>query len=301
MYEAFYGLSEKPFSLLPDPDFLFLSHRHRKALNMLEFAVLGQASFTLITGEVGTGKTLMIKHFLRRIGENANIGLIESTHHGFGSLLDWMLSAFGVDDHSRKPAVRYQKFIEFLEAEHAAGRRSFLIIDEAQNLSMKALEELRILSNVNLEKKPILQVILAGQPELLEKLNRPQLRQFAQRISVSYQLSAFTPQETRDYIRYRVTQAGGNANLFDIEASTAAYWFSQGIPRLINLVCDSALVHGFGEGWNRISLRCMLEALETLQTGGLNNLPGIVGTVDRHQLSADIRNMAEKIRVGVPL
>ena len=177
MYESLYGFLEKPFSLLPDPDFLYLSGRHRRALNMLEYAILGQAGFTLITGEVGTGKTLLIKYFLRKIGDQAKIGLIENTHHEFGSLLDWMLCAFNLDGRLRKKASRYKELVRFLESENAAGKKTFLIIDEAQNLSMKALEELRIFSNINLEKKPILQVFLTGQPELLTKLNRPELRQ----------------------------------------------------------------------------------------------------------------------------
>lgn len=298
MYESLYGFREKPFSLLPDPDFLYLGSRHRRALNMLEFAVLGQAGFTLITGEVGTGKTLLIKHFLRKIGDQATIGLIENTHHEFGSLLDWILSAFGLDDTVRKKASRYKQFTRFLESENAAGKRSFLIIDEAQNLSMKALEELRIFSNKNLEKKPILQVILCGQPELLKKLNRPKLRQFAQRISISYQLSPFSLAETRDYIRHRLKRAGGNANIFSDEACAAAYRLSQGVPRVINLVCDAALVFGFGEGVNRIGLQSILDVLETMQAGGLSNLPGITDDFDKEELIAEINILTGQLWAG---
>jgi len=296
MYESLYGFTEKPFSLLPDPDFLYLSGRHRKALNMLEFAVLGQAGFTLITGEVGTGKTLLIKHFLRKIGDQANIGLIENTHQEFGSLMDWMLSAFNLDSEARKKASRFKQFVDYLKSENAAGKKTFLIVDEAQNLSMKALEELRIFSNINLGKKPILQVFLSGQPELLKKLNRPELRQFAQRISVSYQLAPFSLAETRDYIRHRLTRAGGKANIFDDEACAAAYRLSQGVPRMINLVCDAALVFGFGEGLTRIGLQSMLDVLDTMQAGGLNNLPGGSDGLDREKLIAEINGMTNQLR-----
>lgn len=298
MYESLFGFLEKPFSLLPDPDFLYLSGRHRKALNMLEFAVLGQAGFTLITGEVGTGKTLLIKHFLRKIGDQANIGLIENTHQEFGSLMDWILSAFNLDGETRRKASRYKQFIRFLESENAAGKKTFLIIDEAQNLSMKALEELRIFSNINLGKKPILQVFLSGQPELLKKLNRPELRQFAQRISVSYQLSPFSLAETRNYIRHRLTRAGGNANIFDDEACAAAYRLSQGVPRVINLICDAALVFGFGEGITRIGLRSMLDVLDTMQAGGLSNLPGVSDDLDKEKLIAEINVMTGQLWAG---
>jgi len=298
MYESLYGFGEKPFSLLPDPDFLYLSTRHRRALNMLEFAVLGQAGFTLITGEVGTGKTLLIKYFLRKIGTEANIGLIENTHQEFGSLMDWMLSAFDLDEGPRERASRYKRFVRFLEAENASGKRTFLIVDEAQNLSMKALEELRIFSNINLGKQPILQVILCGQPELLTKLNRPELRQFAQRISVSYKLSRLNLSETREYIRYRLKRAGGNANLFNDEACAAAYRLSQGVPRVVNLICDAALVFGFGEGVSRIGLKSMLDVVDTMQAGGLSNLPGIADDFDKEELIAEINVMTGQLWAG---
>lgn len=298
MYETLYGFDEKPFSLLPDPDFLYLSARHRRALNMLEFAVLGQAGFTLITGEVGTGKTLLIKYFLRKIGDEANVGLIENTHQEFGNLMDWMLSAFDLDEGARERASRYKRFVRFLEAESGAGRKTFLIVDEAQNLSMKSLEELRIFSNINLGKKPMLQVILCGQPELLQKLNRPELRQFAQRIAVSYKLSRLNLAETRDYIRYRLRRAGGNANLFNDEACAAAYRLSQGVPRVVNLICDAALVFGFGEGVSRIGLKSMLDALDTIQAGGLSNLPGIADSFDKEELIAEINVMTGQLWAG---
>lgn len=298
MYETLYGFNEKPFSLLPDPDFLYLSDRHRRALNMLEFAVLGEAGFTLITGEVGTGKTLLIKHFLRKIGTSANIGLIENTHQEFGSLMDWMLSAFDLDEGGRERASRYKRFVRFLQAENEANRRTFLIVDEAQNLNMKALEELRIFSNINLGKRPMLQVILCGQPELLDKLNRPQLRQFAQRISVSYKLSRLTLTETRDYIRYRLWRAGGRADLFDDGACAAAFRLSRGVPRVVNLICDAALVFGFGEGVRRIGLKCMLDVVDTMQDGGLSNLPGIADNFDKEELIAEIGSMTTQLWSG---
>ena len=211
MYEEFYGLNEKPFSLLPDPDFLFLSSKHSLALSMLEYSLAGQAGFCAITGEIGSGKTTLIRALLRRIDRDIRLGLISNTHSSHSDIAGWALSAFGRTPKGTTRAEIHQELMLFLIEEYGAGKRSVLIVDEAQNLTIQALEELRLLSNINADKDLLLQIILVGQPELLEKLRRPELCQFAQRISVSYHLAPLTCAETLHYITHRLRVAGATA------------------------------------------------------------------------------------------
>ncbi|MEM7172636.1 MAG: AAA family ATPase, partial [Pseudomonadota bacterium] len=183
MYESFYGLREKPFSLLPDPEFLYLSEKHRSALNVLQYGLTGQAGFTVVSGEVGSGKTTLVRRFLREVDSDTTIGMIHNTHRKLGDILQWILLAFDLDYRGKEKVQLYQIFTDFLIEQYALGRRSVLIIDEAQNLDADTLEELRMLSNVNASKDLVLQIILVGQPELVDTLSRPDLRQFAQRIA----------------------------------------------------------------------------------------------------------------------
>src|ERR1041385_6969922 len=189
MYEAFFNLKSKPFSLLPDPEFLFLSSRHSIALSLLEYSLTGQAGFCVITGDIGSGKTTLVRAFLGRVGREFSVGLISNTHAQVRDIAGWALTAFGQKQTSNNPAEVYQELMAYLIAEYGAGRQCILIVDEAQNLSIEALEELRLLSNINSGKDLLLQILLVGQPELLEKLKQPALRQFAQRIAVSHHLS----------------------------------------------------------------------------------------------------------------
>ena len=288
MYESFYGFREKPFSLLPDPAFLYLSAKHSSAYSVLEYGLTGQAGFTVISGEVGSGKTTLVRSFLRQIGEDSTVGLISNTPRSVGSLLRWILFAFDLDYHGKEAVELYEIFTEFLIAEYAAGRRCVLIIDEAQNLEPEMLEELRMLSNVNASKDLLLQVVLVGQPELAETLNRPDLRQFAQRVSISYHLQGLTLEETHAYVRHRLTVAGGDPAIFTAAACDALYYLSRGIPRLINGISDIALVYGFGEGTRQITLDTVLAVYEDRgrdgQWLGTNSL-------SREQLVTEIRSL----------
>lgn len=269
MYEAFFELKEKPFSLLPDPDFLFLSSKHAVALSMLEYSLAGQAGFCVISGEVGSGKTTLIRALLRRIGRDIALGLISNTHSTHTDIVGWALMAFGQRPAGQTPADRYQELMHFLIGEYGSGRRCVLIVDEAQNLTVDALEELRLLSNINSGKDLLLQVALVGQPELLEKLKRPELRQFAQRINVSYHLSPLSSVETATYIRHRLRVAGAQQPIFTEMAIGGVHCFSGGVPRLINAICDMALVYAFADGKVEVDLDTVVRVIADRQATGV--------------------------------
>ncbi len=253
MYESFYGLKEKPFTLLPDPDYLYLSPKHQRALTLLEYGMMNQAGFSVICGDTGAGKTTLIRRLLTELGDDTKVGLITNTHHSFGELLNWVLMAFGLDGDGKSKAQMHQIFIEFLIEQYAQNKHTVLIVDEAQNMSADTLEELRMLSNINADKDQVLQVILAGQPALRETLRRPELMQFAQRIAVDYYLESLSVEETQSYIEHRLSVAGAQHKIFTREACSAIYKYSGGTPRLINLLCDTALVYGFAEQSETIS------------------------------------------------
>ena len=247
MYESFYGLREKPFSLLPDPAYLYLSRQHAMALSLIEYSLENQAGFCVVTGKAGTGKTTLLRRLLNRVGGDVAVGLITNTHHSFGELLRWILHAFMLPDAGKSRPEQHQIFTDYLIRQYAKNRRTILIIDEAQNLSPDALEELRMLSNINSGKDTLLQVLLAGQPALREILRRPALKQFAQRIAVDYHLEALGREQTQFYIRHRIVMAGGESELFTVDACEEVFEHSGGIPRLINLLCDYALVYAFAD------------------------------------------------------
>ena len=260
MYETFYSFREKPFSLLPDPAFLFLARQHSTALAVLEYGLVNQAGFTVVTGEIGCGKTTLIRHVLNSLGQDITVGLLSNTQRG--ELLQWVLMAFGLDYRGKEKVALYETFLEFIIDEYAKNRRTVLIIDEAQNLGVDALEELRMLSNVNADKDQVLQLILVGQPELRATLSRPGLIQFAQRVAVDYFLVPLESEQIGSYIRHRLEIAGGDPALFKPEACQLVYHHSEGIPRLINLLCDTALVYGYAAGKQKIDVELVREVVQ---------------------------------------
>jgi len=247
MYESFYGLKEKPFTLLPDPEYLYLSPKHQRALTLLEYGMMNQAGFSVICGDTGAGKTTLIRRLLSELEDNTTVGLITNTHESFGELLSWVLMAFGLDGEGKSKAQMHQMFIAFLIEQYAQNKHCVLIVDEAQNMKADTLEELRMLSNINSDKDQVLQVILAGQPALRETLRKPELMQFAQRIAVDYYLEALSEEETKAYIHHRLHVAGSDKEIFTDDACKAIYKYSGGTPRLINLLSDTSLVYGFAE------------------------------------------------------
>ncbi len=253
MYNEFFGLTEKPFSILPDPDYLYWGHNHSLAFSMLEYGILNQAGFTVITGEVGCGKTTLIRHLLNNMSEELNVGLISNVQDDKGDLLQWVLLAFDQPFDEVSAVKLFDQFQKYLIAEYGRGRRTVLIVDEAQNLGTKTLEQLRMLSNINADKHQLLQLILVGQPQLKDLLQRPELVQFSQRISSDFYLKPFNLEEVAAYIEHRLKVAGCEEKLFSDEACTYIYMASRGIPRLINIICDTALTYAFSEDTKKIS------------------------------------------------
>ena len=248
MYEKFYRFDCKPFTLTPDPRFLYLSSQHAKALATLEYAILNDAGITLLTGEVGSGKTMLTRRLLENIDDACRIGVLTNTQRQFKDMLPWVLKAFDQPIRSNEGTVdAYDRLVQFLEQSFEEGKRVVLLIDEAQNLEADALEELRLLSNLNIGSNMQLQLMLVGQPELLDMLRQPRLRALAQRIAVEYRIEALTHAETCEYIAHRLSVAGRPFPIFTVLARAAIHYHSRGIPRLINTICDLALAFGFGE------------------------------------------------------
>lgn len=248
-YLDHYGFSARPFSILPDPDMLFWSSRHRKAFAVLEYGLMSRAPLTVVTGEVGAGKTTLIQALLRRADATMRIGLISNARGDRGDLLRWILNAFDIATPRDADYVQlFQTFQDFVLTEYAAGKLVVLIFDEAQNLGADTLEELRMLTNINSGTDELLQLVLLGQPELREIILRPELRQFAQRVSATYHLGSFDAETSAAYIRHRLTVAGGTGDEIDPAACARIHAEARGVPRMINKIADLGLVYAAAEG-----------------------------------------------------
>jgi general secretion pathway protein A len=245
MYEQYYGFTERPFALLPDPAFLYLSKDHGMALTLLRYSLMNKQGFTVITGEVGAGKTTLINRLLSEMGDELTVGLINFTHNAFGELSEWVLMAYGLEYKNKSKVEIYDDFVKFLIEEYRQGRRVVLVIDEAQNMEPRVLEEVRMLSNVNAQKDYLLHLILVGQPELRTVLQRPELRQLTQRVSVYYHVGELSLVESLAYVRHRLQVVGGVPEVFTDEAIELIWKASKGVPRIINTLCDLALVYGY--------------------------------------------------------
>ncbi len=273
MYETFYNLRAKPFSLLPDPNFLYLGPTHGMALNLLKHGLLNQAGFIIITGEAGTGKTTVLQRILEESKGAFTIGVISNTHDTLGNLTPWILRAFGRDGKGSDPLESLQRCSEFLAEEEAQGRRVLLVVDEAQNLNPAMFEELRLLSNNN-SKTQVIQIILTGQPGLRSLLQRPDLTQFAQRVAVDYTLEPLSEEDTVAYMRHRIRVAGGSYPIFTEHACRLVYRLTGGTPRLINHVADTALAYGFAEHHRWVTASVLGQAAQDRGKGGILPLAG---------------------------
>lgn len=261
MYEEFYGLKEKPFSIQPDPDFLYFGHRHSMAYAMLEYGIANQAGFTIVCGEIGCGKTTLVRHLLNNTDSDITIGIVYNTHQKVDNLLGWIMLAFDQPYEGLSELALFDAFQQFLISSYAAGRKIVLIVDEAQNLSPGALESLRMLSNINADKDQLLQVILVGQPQLRDLLRRPDMQQFFQRVAVDFFIPPLQPLEVGKYIEHRLKVAGRDLPLFTFPAIEKIAEASKGIPRSINILCDMILVYGFSSGAEMIHVELVDEVL----------------------------------------
>ncbi len=273
MYLKHFQLNEKPFTITPDPDFLYFSSKHRAALAMLEYGVFEQSGITVITGEVGAGKTTLIRHLLRRIPyDEVTVGLISNVHQSLGALLQWVAIALDlhVDQNDISNIQIFRRLQDYLIGEYSEGRRVVLIIDEAQNMDQTNLEELRMLTNINADKDQLLQIVMVGQPQLFAQLSDQSMTQIAQRVTAEYHLQSLNLSETTEYIRNRLRLAGArNQDLFTTQAVGVIYYFSGGVPRLINTLCDHAMVLAYAEDTRMVDFATALETVKEKRIGGI--------------------------------
>ena len=247
MYENFYGFSEKPFNTTPDSRFFFPSAKHLEALNSLVYAIDQRKGFVVITGEIGAGKTTVCRTLLNKLDGNTKVALITNTHLSAKELITEILDEFEIEHKGGSKQKLLSRLNAFLIQQLAQDTNVVLIIDEAQNLTPTVLEEVRMLSNLETEREKLIQIILLGQPQLKGKLENPKLEQFKQRIAVYYHLSTLNRQETEEYIHHRMNIVSSNSHqaLFSCPALDLIYAHSKGVPRIINLTCDSALLSGY--------------------------------------------------------
>jgi general secretion pathway protein A len=241
-------LKEKPFNLNPDPDYLYMSPGHENAYTHLEYAIQESKGFVVVTGEVGSGKTTLINYLLRKIPETVHVGIINNTFVDPQELLKMICQEFELEIGDSDKTVLLTRFYSYLIDQYSQKKRVILIIDEAQNLPEASLEEIRMLSNLESEKHHLIQMILVGQPQLKEKLQRKSLEQFVQRVTVYCHLDALDKVQVENYIHHRLRVAGADhLDIFDPDAVKALYRHSLGIPRLINTLCDGAMVYGYAD------------------------------------------------------
>jgi type II secretory pathway predicted ATPase ExeA len=245
MYEEYFGLTEKPFSIQPDPAFLYWGRGHRLAYAMLEYGVLNHAGISVITGDVGCGKTTLVHRLLDQLSDTHAVALLSNIQQGRGELLSWVLMGFGQPFAGKSHVELFSALQTFFIGEYSKGRRVVLIIDEAQNLSVDQLEEIRMLSNINAGKDQLLQLILVGQPQLKDLLNRPDMLQLAQRVGSDFHLTPLTREEVGGYVDTRLAIAGSKERIFTERGVDMIAEHSRGVPRVINIICDTALVYAF--------------------------------------------------------
>jgi type II secretory pathway predicted ATPase ExeA len=268
VYLAFYGLREKPFGVTPDPHFLYLAPSHREALAELTYGVQEKKGFLLLTGEVGTGKTTLLHALLRRLDAQTAAAFVFNSTLPFDALLEYALEDFGVSKAGESYAQRLMALNTFLIERRRAGQNTVLIIDEAQNLSPESLEQVRLLSNFETSTEKLLQILLVGQPELEQRLALPALRQLKQRIALRCRIQPLSVEETVDYVRARLRTAGArDIGLFTAEALARVATHAGGVPRVINALCDHALLIGYADQERRIDRRIVDEAMRYLEMG----------------------------------
>ncbi|MGE3178483.1 MAG: ExeA family protein [Vicinamibacterales bacterium] len=275
MYERFYNLRERPFSLTPDPDYLYPSRVHREALSYLRYGIESHAGFIVITGEIGSGKTTLLQTTLRGLDQQTSVARLINTALDARELIESVMLAFGLEPTPGmgKPYL-IRDLAGFLVEQRNAGRVSLLVIDEAQNLGQAALEEVRMLSNIETEKSKLVQVILVGQPNLRTVLAAPALEQLRQRVTVSYHLPGLDVMETHAYLNHRLRRASVGAPIeFPASVSRIVHAYSRGIPRTVNVLADAILLFGYADDQRELTADLALEVMEELKEAGLIREP----------------------------
>ncbi len=267
MYEQFYGFTEKPFNLTPDPDYFYLSSVHKRALDYLVYGLESGMGFIQVSGEIGSGKTTLIKSLLRSLSRSVQVAYVLHTKGTFLQLLRMIVEDLEIDtvDEKLSKEALLSHLRDYLVEQARRGNSVVVIVDEAQNLGASVLEEFRMLSNFETAKAKLLQIVLVGQPELRDLLRRPELEQLRQRITVRFHLDRLSEQETRSYIQHRLRVAGGSGRVrFTAGACRAVHTYAHGLPRLINVACDVTLLAGYVEERRVFNERFVRDALEEL-------------------------------------
>jgi len=270
MYTKFYGFKEKPFEITPDPKFLYLSENHKEALAHLTYAVGERKGFTVVTGEVGTGKTVLVQTLLSKLDGNTKTAYLFNPMMGSTDFLHYICQDLGLESQKKSKGQYLSQLHKFLMNCYSRNETVVLIVDEAHKLDPKLLEEVRLLTNLETSKNKLLQVILIGQPELSEILEKPEFRQLKQRVSLRYHIHPLNKEDTKKYIRKRLRIAGTfDLNIFTPKALHKIYQYTKGIPRLINIVCDNSLLMGFATDQKVIGRKIVHEAINNLDGFGL--------------------------------
>jgi general secretion pathway protein A len=266
MYEKFYQLTAKPFDLVPNPDFFFLSRSHRKALTYLRYGIREKIGFILLTGEVGSGKTTLLRDLIKGLNGDVVLSTVFNTKVSSEQLLSLINEDFGLQVEGKKKTTLLRDLNDFLIEQYAGRRQVMLIVDEAQNLTAELLEEIRMLSNLETNSAKLLQIILVGQPELRDTLGAPGLRQLRQRISISCQINPLSRQETESYIYHRLEKAGNRAAVDFAEGSMdIIHEYSRGIPRLVNIICDLLMLTSYTEGTRSVTAEAVRDIVTELE------------------------------------
>ena len=265
MYLELFKLKELPFRLSPDPQFLYLSKQHARAKAYMESTIWFTDGFVVITGEVGSGKTTLIESFLKEVEADIVVAQVNQTQVSAVDFLQAVLVQFGFSPFKMKKGELIATLNQFLVEQYSAGRKVLLIVDEAQNLSLRVLEEVRLLSGVETTKDKVLRIILAGQPELSDKLDAPELKQLAQRVRLRFHLGTLSPEDMRAYIQHRLEVAGSaDREIFSEDTFAEIFRYTGGVPRLVNTLCDTAMMAAFTNDTDHVDLSSIAAAIEEL-------------------------------------
>jgi len=268
MYEKHFSFTCKPFELIPNPDFLFPSTTHKKAMTYIDYGIREKIGFILLTGGIGSGKTTVLRNLIKNLNGVAKLSRINNTKVSSEQLVSMINEDFGLDVHGKNKTRLLAELNEYLVEQYSKKLQPILLIDEAQNLSSDLLEEIRLLSNLETDRTKLLQIILVGQPELKKTLMQPELKQLRQRINIRYHIVPLTFDETASYIKHRLTIAGNpDAIRLQDDMQGLIYRFSQGIPRLINILCDFSLLSAYAEGHKEVTTSTVREVVKDLESG----------------------------------